>query len=72
MTTLLHMDASARPLGRALSRQLSALFVDEWMRRHVADRVIRRDVADDAIAPVTSQWIAAAFTMPEQRTGGST
>lgn len=69
MTTLLHMDASAQPLSRSLSRQLSALFVDEWMKRRKADRVIRRDVAEDAVAPLSSQWIAAAFTAPEQRTG---
>jgi FMN-dependent NADH-azoreductase len=68
MSTLLHMDASAQPLSRSLSRQLSALFVAEWMKRRVADRVIRRDVAEHAIPPVTSQCIAAAFTMPEQRT----
>jgi FMN-dependent NADH-azoreductase len=68
MTTLLHMDASAQALPRSLSRQLGAQFIDEWKKRRPQDRVIRRDVAEAAIPPVTSSWIAAAFTPPEQRT----
>jgi FMN-dependent NADH-azoreductase len=68
MTTLLHIDASAQTLARSLSRQLSAQFIDDWKRRRPEDGVIRRDVAAVAIPGVTTAWIAAAFTAPDQRT----
>lgn len=68
MTTLLHIDASAQAQARSLSRQLGTLFFDEWHKHRRNDRVIRRDVAEAPIPPVTSDWIAAAFTPPESRT----
>ncbi|MGO4726884.1 MULTISPECIES: FMN-dependent NADH-azoreductase [unclassified Inquilinus] len=67
MTTILHIDASAR-LGRSHSRRLSARFVEGWLARRPHDTVIRRDVGLAPPPPVTEAWIAAAFTKPERRT----
>jgi FMN-dependent NADH-azoreductase len=74
MTTLLHIDASARP-GRSHqdrhgshTRRLSARFVEGWSRRRPMDRVVYRDVGQAPPQPVTGSWIEAAFTRPEQRT----
>lgn len=66
MTTILHLDASAR-MERSLSRRLSKLFVETWMMHHPGDRVIRRDLAADPPPYVTEDWIAAAFTPPAAR-----
>jgi FMN-dependent NADH-azoreductase len=71
MTTLLHIDSSARAglSGRdahgSHSRRLTARFVDRWRAARPADPVIYRDVG--AIPPVTGEWIQAAFTPPERR-----
>jgi FMN-dependent NADH-azoreductase len=66
MTTILHLDASART-GRSISRRLSRLFVDAWTARRPGDRVIRRDLAGDPPPFVDEAWIAAAFSPPETR-----
>lgn len=61
MTTLLHIDASAR-INRSLSRKLSAHFVKEWKMKRPDDYIIRRDVGIDAPPATTEAWIDAAFT----------
>jgi FMN-dependent NADH-azoreductase len=66
MTTLLHIDASAR-LTRSHTRTLSKRFVEAWLAQRPGDRVIVRDVGAQAPTPVSHDWIAAAFTQPEQR-----
>lgn len=66
MTTILHLDASARS-ARSLSRRLSRLFVENWLRHCPDDRVIRRDLAENPPPHVTEAWIAACFTQPERR-----
>jgi FMN-dependent NADH-azoreductase len=66
MTTILHLDASARTT-RSLSRRASHLFVDAWLAQRPDDRVIRRDLAADPPPHVTEAWIAACFTAPEKR-----
>lgn len=73
MTTILHMDASARPglSGRdahgSHSRRLSARFVEKWMEKQPGARVIYRDVGQHPPAPVTGGWIHAAFTPEAER-----
>jgi len=67
MTTILHIDASAR-IDRSHTRRLSARFVEAWLARRPGDAVIRRDVGLEPPPPVTEAWIAAAFTRPERRT----
>ena len=66
--TLLHMDASAQTHERSHTRRLSRLFVERWRSLRPEDRSIRRDLAVDPVPPVDAQWIAAAFTPPEERT----
>ncbi|EPC03047.1 NAD(P)H dehydrogenase (quinone) [Litchfieldella anticariensis FP35 = DSM 16096] len=73
MTTLLHIDASARP-GRSgaqphgsHSRRLTAHFVEHWQRARPDDRILYRDVGQHPPRPVTGEWIHAAFTKPEER-----
>lgn len=71
MTTLLHIDASARPGGSdatphgSHTRRLTARFVQQWTARHPETRVLYRDVGQEPPPPVTGRWIHAAFT-PEQ------
>lgn len=67
MTTLLHIDASAR-VTRSHTRRLSRRFVEAWLARRPGDAVIRRDVGVSPPPAVTEAWIAAAFTRPERRT----
>ncbi|MBA3597264.1 MAG: NAD(P)H-dependent oxidoreductase [Methylibium sp.] len=73
MTTLLHIDASARP-GRSdidphgsHTRRLSARFVERWRSLHPQDRIDPLDVGQQPPAHVTGPWIHAAFTAPAVR-----
>lgn len=66
MTTILHIDASARG-ERSISRRLSQAFVGRWMEREPDAEVIVRDVGRNPPPFVTEAWIAAAFTPPEAR-----
>jgi FMN-dependent NADH-azoreductase len=61
MTTLLHIDASARS-DRSLSRKLSQAFVEAWVDRDDKTQVIVRDVGHNPPPFVTEAWIAAVFT----------
>lgn len=68
MTTLLHIDASARPGLSGIdehgshTRRLTRRFVDQWQAARPQDTVIYRDVGSQPPAPVTGAWIHAAFT----------
>ncbi len=66
MTTLLHIDASARG-ERSLSRALSRAFVEAWLAREPDAAVIARDVGREPPPFVGEGWIGAAFTPPEAR-----
>ena len=73
MTTILHIDSSARP-GRSdqkqhgsHSRRLSAKFIELWRTQRPDDEIIYRDVGASPPKPVTGDWVHAAFTKPEQR-----
>lgn len=68
MTTLLHIDASARSSSRSLSRQLSAHFVSTWMARRPSDSVIVRDVGRNPPPITTEFWIGSVFTAEGERT----
>ncbi|SLN66592.1 FMN-dependent NADH-azoreductase [Oceanibacterium hippocampi] len=73
MTTLLHIDASARPGSSAEtrfgshSRRLTARFLKRWKELQPQDRVVYRDVGQAPPRPVTGRWIHAAFTRTEER-----
>lgn len=73
MTTVLHIDASARQGSSRESkygshtRRLSARFIQRWRAAHPDDTVVYRDVGQEPPPPVSGEWIHAAFTPPEQR-----
>ena len=73
MTTLLHIDSSARSESSKArahgshSRTLSQRFVDAWCTREPGTRVIRRDVGVQPPPPVSERWIHAAFTAEAER-----
>lgn len=73
MTKILHLDASARPHSSSNgafgshTRRLSSRFVQHWSALHPQDTVIYRDVGRYPPAPVSGEWIHAAFTPPGQR-----
>jgi len=66
MSTLLHLDASPRN-DRSHSRRLSAFFVQQWCERHPRDTVLYRDLRVFTPPHVTEDWIAGAFSPPNQR-----
>ena len=73
MTTLLQIDASARS-GRSgtdphgsHSRRLTDRFVRQWLAAQPDSEVVYRDVGQQPPAPVSAEWIHAAFTPEAQR-----
>lgn len=73
MTTVLHIDASAR-VGQSRSmphgshtRRLTARFVQRWTALFPDTKVIYRDVGLVPPPPVTGRWIHAAFTPEASR-----
>lgn len=73
MTNILHIDSSARQGTSRESRfgshtrRLTSRFVQRWIQARPEDEVVVRDVGASPPAPVTGEWIHAAFTKPEQR-----
>lgn len=74
MKYLLRIDSSARsgasgqtPHG-SHTRRLTHLFVQRWQEARPRDVIVSRDVGLHPPAPVTEEWIRAAFTAPERRT----
>lgn len=73
MTTLLVLDASARPQSSAThrfgshTRRLTARFLSGWRAVRPQDAVMQRDLGQHPPPPVSGDWIHAAFTPPEQR-----
>jgi FMN-dependent NADH-azoreductase len=73
MTTLLHIDSSARP-GRSgtdargsHTRRLTHRFVQRWRQIEPTVNVIYRDVGLNPPPPVSGDWIRAAFTPEHAR-----
>ncbi len=73
LSTVLHLDSSARPGSSAESRfgshsrRLTSRFVQRWRAARPDDTIVYRDVGQEPPAPVTGAWIHAAFTAPHQR-----
>jgi FMN-dependent NADH-azoreductase len=67
MTHILHLDASPRG-ERSVSRTLTKEFITDWQAAHPGDTVTYRDLGHTAIPFVTEDWIAAAYSAPEQYT----
>ncbi|WP_330228104.1 NAD(P)H-dependent oxidoreductase [Nocardia sp. NBC_00508] len=65
MTTLLHLDATAR--RRSISRELSAAFADAWRERHPEGGYRYRDLAADPVPFIGEAWTelcAAVLALP--------
>lgn len=65
MATLLHISVSPRG-GYSISRRLSDAAVETWKQRNPGGRVIERDLAKTNLSFVDLDWIAGAYTPPEQ------
>ena len=70
---LLWIDSSARS-GRSgqdrhgsHTRRLTARFIERWQAGRPHDAITYRDVGANPPAPVTGDWVAAAFTKPDRR-----
>jgi FMN-dependent NADH-azoreductase len=64
MSTLLHIDSSARG-ERSVSRQLTRDFANTWKQAHPGGKIIYRDLGHDHVPLVTENFIAAAFSPPD-------
>ncbi|SEQ70100.1 FMN-dependent NADH-azoreductase [Amphritea atlantica] len=67
MTTLLHIDASARK-ERSITRDLGERFKRQWRAVQPTDRFIYRDIGSSPPDFISESWIAAVFTPEEKRT----
>jgi len=66
MTHIVQIEASARTRG-SLSRGLSQAFRNHWLELEPQAQITLRDLSLQPPGFVTEDWIAAAFTPPEQR-----
>ncbi|MCW5298575.1 FMN-dependent NADH-azoreductase [Herbaspirillum lusitanum] len=66
MSTLLHIDSSARYAG-SLTRQLSAAYVEQWQAKNAGGKVVQRDLASHILPHITEAMIGAYFTPADQR-----
>lgn len=64
MPILLRVDSSPM-LQSSVSRRLTEVFVHRWRALRPDGRVVSRDLNQTDMAPVTTDWIAAAYT-PEE------
>jgi FMN-dependent NADH-azoreductase len=64
MSTLLHIDSSARG-ERSVSRQLTRDFANTWKQAHPGGKIIYRDLGHDHVPLLTENFIAAAFSPPD-------
>lgn len=74
MTTILHIDTSARRVDNeiqaynSISKTLAANFMDKWRTVNNEDKVIYRDLALNPPEFISQDWIAAVFTPDEKQT----
>lgn len=75
MRNILKIEASARKSNhevtayRSLSRRLAQHFEERWLEHHGEDQFTYRDVGATPPAFIGEDWIAAAFTPEEKRSG---
>jgi FMN-dependent NADH-azoreductase len=74
MAHLLHLDSSPRSYSgnsgahQSVTRMLTQEFTANWKAVNPSGTVTYRDLGHQPVPPVDEQWIASAFTPPEQRT----
>ncbi|WP_084419821.1 FMN-dependent NADH-azoreductase [Henriciella litoralis] len=67
MTRLLVVETS--PRGNAsVSRNMTQRYLAEWQALNPNGKIIRRDLAEEALPHVTMPWLAAYFTPPDAQT----
>ncbi|WP_343722545.1 FMN-dependent NADH-azoreductase [Herbaspirillum seropedicae] len=66
MSTLLHIDSSARS-GGSISRQLTASFVSQWQAKNPGGKVMHRDLAANALPHLSESMLGAYFTPADAR-----
>ncbi len=67
MASLLKLDVSPRG-DASYSRQLGQTFLQSWQTAHPGASVVTRDLAKNQPTYVDLQWIAGAFSAPDQQT----
>ncbi len=67
MPTLLHIDASPRG-DYSISRKVSAAFTESWKKQNPGGKVTRRDLDKTHLTFVDMNWIAGAYSTPDQLT----
>jgi FMN-dependent NADH-azoreductase len=67
MSHILHLDASPRG-DRSVSRTLSKAFISDWKTAHPDDTITYRDLGHYPVPFVSEDWIAAAYSSPDQHT----
>lgn len=67
MPTLLVVESSPRG-EHSMSRGLTKLFVEQWLKNHPGGRVVERDLMESNLPFVTMSWLGAYFIPPEQQT----
>ncbi len=67
MSHILHIDSSPRG-DRSISRALSKEFITSWKAAHPHDTITYRDLGHYPVTFVSEDWIAAAYSSPEQHT----
>lgn len=70
MTNILKIDASAQSEERSLSRSLTKLFIEEFVKHEPEARIVTRDVGRSPPPFVDGAFIQAAFTPPTEREQG--
>lgn len=66
MSTLLHIDSSARTSG-SISRQLTASFTEQWKAKNPGGNVVHRDLASDSLPHLSEALLGAYFTPADNR-----
>lgn len=67
MTTILHIDSSARK-QRSISRALAKKFTNQWHTKYPTDKLIYRDIGSAPPSFISEKWIEAVFAPEEKRT----
>ncbi|PZV18823.1 MAG: FMN-dependent NADH-azoreductase [Pseudanabaena sp.] len=67
MSHILHIDSSPRG-DRSISRALSKEFISSWKATYPNETLTYRDLGHYPVPFVSEDWIAAAYSSPEQYT----
>ncbi|MFJ3058730.1 FMN-dependent NADH-azoreductase [Herbaspirillum sp. NPDC087042] len=66
MSTLLHIDSSARS-GGSISRQLTASFATQWQAKNPGGKIVHRDLAANTLPHLSESLLGAYFTPADAR-----